>query len=431
LQGWRELSFDFGCMQMPVASVGIQNAVRGVLAHRGDYGFAEPIAPFEKRFIRRWPMAPIEHFLRPERMVIFPELGREGSHCTFENDHVDAGTHVRFEAPIMRACRSNEGSEHFPMQACLRPEHSHLNLAWFRRVRKGRSKGQRMPRKKNGPIGPELIARLVGILESAAARGDGAYPMTLEVLLQEAGAQASLAPALVNSVVARKTIAITAKQRTKPHTAGTWAVLRADVDTAVASSNLLLWTFAQRGKSQKTLRSLPELADQLPKIFQVPFKRHWGGSVTADALPQSVGALRVGRHWQLFLVDQVVLGRRQRESAAARDVRSSSKSETSAAISEQKAAPVREALQKQVLNIFDRLDRESGGRNYVPLLSIRRELPGFSREDVDNALNALRRDWILSLDAADGRQERLSQEALDAGLIEGSNRLVYVQRRAQ
>lgn len=78
---------------------------------------------------------------------------------------------------------------------------------------------------------------------------------------------------------------------------------------------------------------------------------------------------------------------------------------------------------------FDRLDRDSGGNNYVLLHDLRRALPTVSREAFDAGLNQLRRAKVFSLDSADGRHVKLSEEQRDAGIREAGSNLVYAQRR--
>ena len=75
---------------------------------------------------------------------------------------------------------------------------------------------------------------------------------------------------------------------------------------------------------------------------------------------------------------------------------------------------------------FTRLD---SGFNYVLLADLRVALPQYDRQSFDNGLNDLRRAWLYSLDAADGRHVRLSKEQIDAGIRESGSMLVYCARR--
>lgn len=83
----------------------------------------------------------------------------------------------------------------------------------------------------------------------------------------------------------------------------------------------------------------------------------------------------------------------------------------------------------RVLAAFDKLDAETGNRNHVTLLDMRRAVPELSREQFDRAINELRRDWILTLSPAEGRHRRVPKEVLDAGIQEETMLMVYASRR--
>jgi ActR/RegA family two-component response regulator len=78
---------------------------------------------------------------------------------------------------------------------------------------------------------------------------------------------------------------------------------------------------------------------------------------------------------------------------------------------------------------FDRLDRASGGHNYVQVYDLRQALPDLSRSAFDDGLNQLRRQKIYSMDSDDGRHVRLTPEQREAGIREAGSNLVYVARR--
>ena len=77
---------------------------------------------------------------------------------------------------------------------------------------------------------------------------------------------------------------------------------------------------------------------------------------------------------------------------------------------------------------FARLDKAAGGYNFVSLVDLRRELPGFTREAFDRGLQQLRRDWVYSLSAAEGRNGTTPEER-SAGIVEDGHLLLYVSRR--
>lgn len=82
-------------------------------------------------------------------------------------------------------------------------------------------------------------------------------------------------------------------------------------------------------------------------------------------------------------------------------------------------------LERKLIEAFKTVD---DGDNYVKL-SDWRKAAGLSRTEFDSTLYKLRRDMIISLDAADGRYERPSAEELNAGIEEGGQTLVYAQMR--
>lgn len=87
------------------------------------------------------------------------------------------------------------------------------------------------------------------------------------------------------------------------------------------------------------------------------------------------------------------------------------------------------ALPERILAVFDELNAKRGHRNYVQLFEMREALPDVSRSEFDRAIDELRRRWVLTLDPAEGRHERVSPEVLDAGIQDQGSLLVYAARR--
>ena len=81
--------------------------------------------------------------------------------------------------------------------------------------------------------------------------------------------------------------------------------------------------------------------------------------------------------------------------------------------------------QQAILDAFDALDM---GRNFVSLADLR-EQTKLPRATFDAALQALRKSWVLSLDPAEGRHERVPQRVLDAAVREHGELLAYAARR--
>lgn len=78
---------------------------------------------------------------------------------------------------------------------------------------------------------------------------------------------------------------------------------------------------------------------------------------------------------------------------------------------------------------FDRLDRNRS--NYVLLPDLRDALSQFSRAQFDAGVRELRVKKLFSLDTADGRHVRLTDDQLAGGIREGGDNFMYVQRRAR
>jgi len=75
---------------------------------------------------------------------------------------------------------------------------------------------------------------------------------------------------------------------------------------------------------------------------------------------------------------------------------------------------------------FRRIDK---GHNYVLLYDLRKAMPQYSHEEFNAGVNDMRRQKVLSLDSADGRHVKLTDEQLAGGIFEGDSRLQYAAYR--
>jgi hypothetical protein len=71
----------------------------------------------------------------------------------------------------------------------------------------------------------------------------------------------------------------------------------------------------------------------------------------------------------------------------------------------------------------------TGGKNFVKVGELRRELEEYSREAFDAGLRALRVTDRYAMESAHGGAVRLTDEELRAGIREGSSLLIYVSRK--
>ena len=83
---------------------------------------------------------------------------------------------------------------------------------------------------------------------------------------------------------------------------------------------------------------------------------------------------------------------------------------------------------REFAETFDRLDRSHGGRNFVKLSDLRRELSHYSRETFDSELRQLRIARTFRLSTSDGNHVTLTPEERAAGIQEADLLLVYCER---
>ena len=78
--------------------------------------------------------------------------------------------------------------------------------------------------------------------------------------------------------------------------------------------------------------------------------------------------------------------------------------------------------------VFDRLDRERGGHNFLSLVLLRKNLADVGRDAFDRGLQDLRRAGRFTMSAAEGRHG-LTVEERTAGILEDGTLLLHVSRR--
>ncbi len=195
-------------------------------------------------------------------------------------------------------------------------------------------------------------------------------------------------------------------------------VFRLDELPAVAAS-ARLWRLAfryVRGGSTH-LHSAGELrAAFKPAPLKTAFGHAMKAALARRALPAGVAAVLRRGHYYLLLQDDLLT------APVSRPASSPPPGEDSGAAPTTSFAEAFDA-------VFSRLDHESGGKNFVKLLSLRRALAQYPRRVFDQELNALRRAGQFSLDAAEGTHDRTTPEEREAGVVEAGRRLLYCARR--
>lgn len=253
----------------------------------------------------------------------------------------------------------------------------------------------------------ELEARLLTMVEAQRQLGGASYPLLLVRLAQLANEPAAAVLKSVQALERRGvlllSLAVTPKLLSAR--AGQAHVLVPSDLQAWANSDALLYSALSVCHDEEArafeLNELTALVNtQLAAAFRAALRRRIG----ARDLPAGVGAVP----WKqgeslLFLLDGAVLAGARQEP---------------------------EEFERRFTRAFDELDRAAGGRNYVRLLALRQALADLPRAEFDAGLAALRRARRFTLDASDGRHERLTAEELAAGITEAGNLLVYVARRS-
>lgn len=270
--------------------------------------------------------------------------------------------------------------------------------------------------------------RLVGALDGLRRLGASSYPPTVDRWLQVA----EVAP--LEKKLLDPRIRLTGALPDTKKAAATSSAARSEPiallaffaeDEALAVDALLKPLLLAARTSECNLIAPGELGKGLEKgLLEKGFKaaiekRAAAGPQLDGPWPDGIGTLlRDGECW-LFLLDDVT----PRIRMTARAVSASPASPTSPLL------PSSPGFAARFEEAFARLDRAAGNANYVLLSDLRRALADVERKAFDDGLNALRRAERFTLDSADGRHQRLPQDALDAGMREGSNLLVYAARR--
>ena len=208
-------------------------------------------------------------------------------------------------------------------------------------------------------------------------------------------------------------------------------VFRADRLAVVAASGRLLRLALRYARATSThLHTPAELqATFRSAALKAAFGRALETALAKRSLPTGVHAVLRRGHFYLLAAEDLVAPIPSNAGSPAR----ARTGENPAALSRRRESTHRVARNESFAEVFDRafrrIDTQTGRRNFVKLLSLRKALPQFSRADFDRELNALRRAGLYSLDAAEGTHDRTTPEEREAGVIEAGRRLLYCARR--
>lgn len=285
-------------------------------------------------------------------------------------------------------------------------------------------------------LSDEALGRLRDELRSQRDRGAEAYPIRVTRLFELAGVPADDA-ALRELVNPRsgKWLRVTAKQRRpdEAHYREALAFLSDDVDRIVEGPSLVQHAL-RRLRSDKTHAfTLAQLTDALPTFLQTRFRAAVKRRADAGELWSEVASALYRGNLLFLPLDRPVAvpspppdpDASPRGGGDGHSNGGGDRPPESNGNGEPAPAGFAGVFERE----FERLDRASGGHNYVLLHDLRQALADYERAEFDAELRELRLSRRFTLDSSDGRQVRLSHEQLDAGIREGSSLLVYVARR--
>lgn len=261
-----------------------------------------------------------------------------------------------------------------------------------------------------GGAGTAILHALVGVLAQRKLLDAETYVAPLGDLLAEAGHPRTAAVEVTKARALRNHLTLTVTT-----TASEDAAERAlvgfveDAKGILASPQLLVELLQEARDTTNQLFTLSQLREKLFSEDQEAFETHWSEAIGERRLPEGIGSLQTNGKSLLFFLNDIV----QAPPDHASD----------------EPPPPSAPLRERLLEAFDELDVAGGRRNYVTLFDLRNRLPDVGRDGFDAAVKELRREWILTLDPAEGRHERLPEQVLAAGIMDQSSLLVYAARR--
>jgi hypothetical protein len=264
----------------------------------------------------------------------------------------------------------------------------------------------------------DVATRLLQAIESERSSGAASYPVNEKQMLGRAKltdckkpqlTAALKLPAFAGKVIACKAIEPTDGSKDLE-----------GLPTAILTRMVAL------AKSESKARTELFPADKLAAtlVKDAVGKRQLAESIedacAAGKLPQQLAWLEMSGQPAIFLrsdVKPATSGAVQRATAVAH-----------APSLNPHTAPVAADFAAQFDDAFRRVDSRNGGQNFVKVFDLRRELTGYSPEQFDAGLRALREADLYTMDGI-GSGSRLTDAERDAGIREGSSLLVYLSKK--
>jgi hypothetical protein len=269
-----------------------------------------------------------------------------------------------------------------------------------------------MPAAKDAPA--RLAEKLVQALRQRKQQGSGFYPVALKELAELADPGADIRTVLQAVHPQRKAFSRYAVAARKDLRAP--AALVEDLALLAASPLLLDFLLEQVRSPSNQAWSVAKLKAKVTGKLQKPFQEAVNRRIEENSLAPTVGWLWINRSRNLFLFKDVHRG------AGGEPPRVEGQAPAPAI-----PAPAAPEFGPAFAVAFDRLDRQTGGHNFVSLVDLRRELPA-DRATFDAELRRLRLAGRYTLSAAEGRHG-LSTAEQDAGIPEDGALLLYVSRK--
>ena len=272
---------------------------------------------------------------------------------------------------------------------------------------------------------PEEVAfteNCLRILAGLKALGEASYPTTMQRLVELAGPVPSsvLGKVVKSDAFQSQVICSLSGDDTAP------LALKSDESLLANSPRLLVSILEKLRTNDHHLVTLDKVIKYKPlnPRIRIPLESAIEDKITANSLPENIGALKVDKKWALFLMSDVI-------GAIALSTPSPEQSASS-------SAPAMEEVPKATDSVnfgrdfdaeFAKLDGKLGLPHYASLVDLRPALKQYPREVFDRELLKLRRTGRYSLSLVEGRYG-VSEEERAACLVVDHVPHLLVQKKA-
>jgi hypothetical protein len=262
----------------------------------------------------------------------------------------------------------------------------------------------------------ELAEKLLAVLGAQRQLGNGSYPLALKRLIELTSPDVKpklVADALRHLTLHGKLVLVQVNKQQA------LIALAQDRQQLVASDLMLECLLRAKRKSTTCAFPVEALLPKKSELF-----RSFGDAVLhrmeVGSLPPCIGWILIGKKRYVFLMEDVQRGHLKANNAPLPDSRQPADN-----AGRSREAPT--TFARDFDEIFNQIDRQKGGHNFISLVELRRRLP-LERHAFDAELRKLRMAGRYTLSAAEGRHG-LHPEEQEAGIIEDGALLLFVSRR--